>query len=467
MTELDPVQVAALDASKGRHGFGYFMEMGLGKTLTALTEFQAGVQNGVTRMVAVCPNTFKSGWVEEVDKHGMDMECHIYESGSWNSDEFLKRGYNRPPLLIINYEAIRSEPIHNSILDWMGQKPTYVAFDESIQIKTHDALQTKSAIALSKSARVRRILSGKPITQGPHDLWGQMRAIGQLDGRNYYSFRAMFCRMGGFKNKQVIGTQNEDILASWIDPHVFRATKHDWGFRVPKVPTIRDYEMTTEQRNQYRSMERNFVLWLTEEKYVTIEAAISKFEKLAQIQCGFIIDTEDESKVHVICPPERNPRIQLLGQLLRDEITGKTIVVYIHRYSFDILSQFLKEYNPAFIKGGMEPHELDEQKRKFNEDSSCRIILVQERAGKYGFTLLGGQNTRDRCSTTVFFENSYSLDDRSQIEDRNHRRGQTAESVLYIDLCGTSMDRNVIRALQRKENVFQAIFAGVKKAVPE
>ena len=34
----------------------------------------------------------------------------------------------------------------------------------------------------------------------------------------------------------------------------------------------------------------------------------------------------------------------------------------------------------------------------------------------------------------IFFENSYSADTRDQIEDRIHRRGQTGEYVLYIDM---------------------------------
>ena len=36
----------------------------------------------------------------------------------------------------------------------------------------------------------------------------------------------------------------------------------------------------------------------------------------------------------------------------------------------------------------------------------------------------------------IFFENSYSADTRDRIEDRIHRRGQTGEAVLYIDLSG-------------------------------
>jgi len=466
MSTLDPVQIAALEASKGRHGFGFFMEMGLGKTLTALTEFQRGTADGTTRMVAVCPNTFKGGWAEEVEKHGFDFETHIFQSGTFDSDRFLGRRYERPPLLIINYEAIRSPAIHTKLLDWMARKPTYIALDESIQIKTHDAIQSKAAISLSRQAVVRRILTGKPTAQGPHDLWAQMRAIGQLDGRNFYAFRGMFCRMGGFKNKQVIGSQNEDILAKLIEPHVFRATKEDWLFSIPKVYTTREYEMTKEQRAQYRSMEKDFVLWMNEDEFVTVDAAITKYGKLAQIQCGFIIDTDHESKVTVICEPHKNPRVLTLLDILRDEVPGKAIVVYIHRYTFEILSEALKEFNPARITGGMKPDEVDEQKRKFNEDPSCRIILVQERAGKYGHTLLGSPGPGNRCSTTIFFENSYSLDDRSQVEDRNHRRGQDANSVNYIDLCGTSMDRNVIRALQRKESIFKAIFAHIRKAVP-
>ena len=464
MTELKPVQVAALDAAKGKKGFGYFMDMGLGKTLTALTEFQQLNQQGVTRLLVVCPNSFKSGWKEEIEKHGLDVDVHIYESGGYYNTHFLSRKFNRPPVVIVNYEAIRQPNTQKELINFIGAKASMVVFDESIQLKRHDAIQTRAGIEISKYGAVRRILSGKPTTQGPHDLWGQMRAIGLLDGKNYYAFRSMFCRMGGFRNKQVIGVQNEDILAGWIDPHVFRASKADWGFDIPKVPVIRDYRMSKEQRAQYKEMEDNFVLWLNDEDNVTIEAAITKYVKLAQIQCGFIID--ENTKVHELVTPENNSRVNLLRGILEDEVVGKTIIVYVHRYSFDMLSKALHEYNPAYIRGGMEPAEIEAQKHRFNDDPDCRVILVQAVAGKYGHTLIGGPEPANRCYTTIFFENSYSLDTRSQIEDRNHRFGQLADSVVYIDLCGSPLDRNVIRALQRKESIFQTVFSLIKRARP-
>jgi hypothetical protein len=66
----------------------------------------------------------------------------------------------------------------------------------------------------------------------------------------------------------------------------------------------------------------------------------------------------------------------------------------------------------------------------------------------------------------IFFENSYSADTRDQVEDRIHRRGQTGEYVLYIDLSGSPLDRRIVRALQRKERLYQSVFKNLKTAAP-
>ena len=45
--KLDPVQDAALNFADGKSGVGYFMEMGLGKTLLTLAEFNLAVRKRV------------------------------------------------------------------------------------------------------------------------------------------------------------------------------------------------------------------------------------------------------------------------------------------------------------------------------------------------------------------------------------------------------------------------------------
>jgi SNF2 family DNA or RNA helicase len=459
MGKLLEVQKAALKAGRGKLGFAYYCQMGLGKTLTALTEFMELVEaKEVTRLVVISPNSFKGGWLDEIRKHGLNLHPHIFESGNIYNGFFLSITFEKPPVLIINYEAIRSAETQTYIARFVAGRKAMIVLDESIQIKTYDSQQTKAALGLAGKFKYRRILSGKPVTGGPHDLWSQMKFLGANVG-NYFPFKTTYCRMGGFKGKKIVGAQNEELLAAKIDQYIFRASKADWTDLPPKLYTSREYQLTPELARMYKSMEDDFVLWLDETDNVSVDAFITKYIKLAQIQAGFII--KENGDVQELIPPEKNPRFNLVKEIL-GEVEGKTIVPYINKHVLSLLQRALAEYNPAYIKGNMDPAEVKAQSDKFNNDNTCRIMLAQTRASKYGFTWLGGPEPQNRCSTMVFAQNSYSLDDRSQIEDRFHRHGQTADSCLYIDVWGTPLDRNVTAALQAKESISEAVFSYFK-----
>jgi SNF2 family DNA or RNA helicase len=465
--KLDPVQVAALRFGEGKPGVGYFMEMGLGKTLLTLAEFDHEAKNRVvTRLVVIAPNSFKPGWIEEILKHGLAFQPFIYVSGAKANDHwFATTKYGAPPILVINYEAVRMPAVLLRVMAWMRIKPTMLAIDESIQIKTHDSEQTKATLKLALEAKIVRCLSGLPQTQGPHDLYPQLRAIGLFQGVRFWAFRNTFCQMGGWENKQVVGVKNADALARIMAPVIFQAKKADWLPELPRKDfTIRTYEMSGEQAAQYKQMRDEFLLEL-ETEIVAVNIAVSKYEKLSQIQCGFILNENGDPRV--LIEPEKNPRLAVLLDLLA-QIEGKVIIIYRHRYTFEILSAALKARGIGFtyIKGQMKPDETTEQKRWFNEISECRAMLGQCDAIKYGHTLLGGEDPRDHCSTMIFFESSYSLDTRTQDEDRIHRRGQRGENVLYIDLSGSDIDRRVVKALQKKEDLYDAVFSKLKLAEP-
>lgn len=478
--ELLSVQKAALKASTGMPGFGFFMEQGLGKTLTTYAEFMELVASReATRLVVVCPNSFKQGWVEEAIKYSIDLDFFVWQAGMIDQLKcWADKKFTKPPCIIVNWESIRaaktkvgkrtvwdSMPLLDVLKSFTNpvRGRAMVAFDESIQAKTHDSAQTKGGIFLQDPFAYSRILSGKPITQGPHDLWGQLRLIKQMQGRNYFAFKTAFCRMGGFMNKTVIGAQNEDVLAEMINPYIFRATKADWTDLPPKSYTTREYTMTPEMKSMYKQMEQDFVLWLNEDQNVSVDAAITKYIKLVQIQCGWIYD--EAGKVHWLVDDAKNPRLNLLKEVIETEVVGKVCIPYNHKPVFDQLLRNLGgEDECAWITGGMKPEEVEEQKRRFNKEAKVTKILLQTKASKYGHTLLGDQSSHEtRCCTMIPYENTYSLDDRSQIEDRTHRHGQFSEMMSYIDLVGTPMDRNCVRALQRKESVFQAVFKMLKR----
>jgi SNF2 family DNA or RNA helicase len=468
MSQLDPVQIEALNFSSGKKGVGFFLEQGLGKTLIALTEFSFLHSTGqVDRMVVVCPNTFKRGWIDEIEKHGFQFDTHVWRSTKKTAAAAflnLRHHPKGPPVLIINYDAARMGGVLRALQIWAARGNVYLAIDESIQIKGHKSLQTKAIHALAPLCQFTRLLTGRPQTQGPHDLWGQLRAIGLFQITNFYAFRGRYCVMGGWNNKEVLAAQNTEELAAFMSRSVFQAKKADWLPTLPRKDyTIRDYEMSDDQRRQYKQMEHQFLLEI-ETGVVTVDIAIAKYAKLAQIQCGFIYD--EDRIVHELVTPQDNPRLNLLLQILEEEVSGKACVVYRHRAMLPFLAQTLRKWSPAWIKGGMKPDEVADQKIRFNEDPACRIILLQCDAAKYGHTLLGGPGEDDRCRTMLFFENSYSADTRDQIEDRIHRRGQTGDAVLYIDLSGSDLDRRIVKALQRKDALYRSVFKNLRVAEP-
>ena len=472
MSQLDPVQIAALQFSEGKQGVGWFMQQGLGKTLCALTEFSFLYQTDkCDRMIVICPNTFKRGWQDEIEKHGFSFDVHIWRSSKKASAaDFLNARHDKPPVLIVNYEAVRMPGVTRALQIWASRGSAYLTLDESITIKGHNSAQTKAVHHIAQwnegeplNCCYVRLLTGRPTTQGPHDLWGQLRAIGLFQQSNFYAFRGAFCEMGGWQNKEVLRAKNAPRLAELMAPVVFQAKKKDWLPALPRKNfTIRDYEMSGEQRSQYLQMEKDFLLEI-EGGTVTVDVAIAKFAKLAQIQTGFIYDEQGDA--HELVTPSANPRLNLLRQLLEEESEGKVVVVYRHRAVLNILLEALVAYSPAWIKGGMKPDEVEEQKARFNNEPHCRILLAQCDATKYGHTLCL-QPEDDKCRTMIFFESSYSMDTRAQVEDRIHRRGQTGEYVLYIDLSGSPLDRRIVSALQQKDQLFRAVFRHLKESTP-
>lgn len=475
---LHPVQEAALEAGQWKHGFAYYMEQGLGKTLTTFENFKRLVEaGGCTRLIVMCPSSFKGGWKDEAEKWGYDFDVHVYEAGAdWENTAWLKKQFKKPPVLIINHESVRKSGTKKEgfkfskglqyIEDFVSGRQVMLVEDESIKLKDPSSQHTKAALHLTDNVLdggdYRRILSGKPMTQGPHDLWAQMRFLGNLKGFEFQPFKAAFCRMHPGIEKKVVGAQNEEILAERIDPWVFRATKADWTNLPPKLYTIRDYTMSPQQRAMYKSMEDDFVLWLQSGEVVTIEAAITKYIKLAQIQAGFVYT--EEGKTEWLVDDASNSRLKTLTNFVEDELVGKMIVVYNHKPVRDQLERTLSQYGGvAFIHGGMGTEEIEAEKLRFNTDRGCRFICITKSA-KYGHTLLGNQDTPgDACATEFFYENTYSLDDRSQLEDRSHRHGQGQESMSYVDVAGTPLDRNCVKALQMKEGIFQTVFQHIGK----
>jgi hypothetical protein len=457
----DPETYFPLHSGAAR-GWSHYLEMRLGKSALLLAEYELFQRDhGVKGLVIICPNSFKGGWLAEVKKSGTLVSCAVWDSSKPQLAEDVLKAANGAWILVINYEAVRTDKAKAFIEKWTKGIRWGLGLDESIKIKDHSSIQTKSALALAKEAYFVRNLSGKPMTQGPQDMYPQFRAIGEQNGVNYYAFRGRFCKMGGYKAKKIVGAKNEDQLQELIRRTSFVAKKRDWGLPGKSEYSLEKVEVTPQQAKHYKEMDDDFVTYLDSGVEVTADVVISKMMKLLQISSGFVYV---EGAAHFFEDPKKLPKMQRLLDNM-EEANGKVIVCYHYSASGDALLEVLKGYNPAVIRGQqwMKQNglDVDSEKTKFNEDPNCRVAVCQISATKYGHTLIGAPG--DRCETMAFYESTYSLDDRSQVEMRNTYFDQEWTN-LYLDYVGTEVEAGVAKALQMKDNIVEAIIDAYRNA---
>lgn len=445
-------------AGRPARGWCFFMEMRTGKTPTAINEAALFRRDhGLRRVLVISPNRYKHQWAEEMTAFGWDGPVVVMEPG-----KYAAAGVVMPhdgAVVIVNYEALRS-PAALSYLETFVKDRCYVVADESVLIKAPASKSStaRNALRLASMAAVRRVLSGKPSVQGPHDLYNQFRFTGRYEGANYHQFKTRFCMLGGYKGKQVTGLKNGEQLEELLHKWSFRAQRVNWGTALAVDYQVAHVEMTKQQAEAYAEMEEEFMTTIAGAEIIT-EAAAGKHMKLQQLSSGFMYG--EGGQAHWIHEFRATPKYRDLLDRLRHEISGRVLVLYLYRPTGRaLLESLMEDYDgaAAFIGGGEDMKQLgrdaQEEKKRFNAPGGARVLVAQVSSIKYGHTLMGAGD--DPCSVTVFYENSYSLDDRAQCEQRNQGEGQRGATTV-IDYAASPVEVRVAKALQKKEIVSRAI----------
>lgn len=446
------VQIEALKRAHDHAHYGFFLEQGLGKTALQLND---GIENfsDYDTVVVVCPNSFKGDWKTAPADWGIPA----INTSVWPNEELCSGTTDHPRYNIINFEAIRFPSGYNEVKRLLDSRPCLLVIDESSACKNFKSLTAKALLDLSKRAAAVRLLNGTPMVQNVMDLFPQLKMLKELNGVNPYAFRNRYAVCGGYMGKQVVGAQNEDELHEILNRVSFRALKKDWSDLPDKIFIPRRLEMTNIQKKHYKEMLEDFYT-LVEGNEFSANMVLSQADKLRQISSGILMDGD---RAKLLMDPSDNPKIKAAKEIYESG-PGKMIVVHFYSISGAAIFEEMKKtkLNPAFIKGGMKPDEITEQKRRFNSDPDCRVLVAQITASSKAHTLIGdaGEN---RCSRMVWHDGTFSLLDRLQMLDRIHRGAQD-QNCNYYDLIMSPIDEAQLKALDKKENLADAVVNAVR-----
>jgi len=287
-------------------------------------------------------------------------------------------------------------------------------------------------------------MTGTPVTKGPEDVYSQFKFLDPhiLGYDSFYSFRARYCVMGGYENKQIVSYQNVDELTKNIEGHSFRVLKKDCLDLPDKIYQRHPVDLSPKQRKLYDQLRKEFIAEL-EGEHIDAPETITRLLRLQQIVCGWF-PTEEEVKPI----DEKNPRMQALLDILSD-IDTKVIIWARFKADLRAIERALGDLAVAY-HGDVSNDQRAIAVERFQNDPKVRYFIGQPQSGGIGLTL-----TAAECA--IYYSNSFDLETRLQSEDRCHRIG-TKNNVTYIDIeAPKTIDSKIIKALQSKKSLADVV----------
>jgi len=347
----------------------------------------------------------------------------------------------------------------------------------------------------------RSILTGTPETKGPYGLWSMFEFLEHnYFGMNYYAFKAhygmekqvFFPGMNrpvqkalepsdfrsirkqsgeGFSVENIAGSMslriddvqyiidNPDVMTPYknlselkdkIAKKAFIVKKEDCLDLPPKIYERIIVEMSTEQKAIYKSMiAQAFAVYQKHE--LTAVNKVSIQTRLRQIAGGFFPATYEQMDGlgltvkldEVLTKPIGIPAkaTAILADL--EEVSLFPVIIATAfraeaQYMYDACTK--SGYKAVMITGDVtKGSRADAVEAYKSGDADVLIATTQTIARGYNF-----QNG----SIMYIYSSSYNTEDRLQLEDRMHRIGQKAESVVYKDVMtkGT-LDETVLEVI--------------------
>ncbi|MFB7302642.1 DEAD/DEAH box helicase [Heyndrickxia sporothermodurans] len=430
-TELLPYQIKAVEKlSKIKVG-ALYMEMGTGKTRTALELIARRYNAGkVNHILWLCPCSVKTTIKREIIKHADHIEH----------------------LTICGIETLSSSIRANVELRRLVQnKDVFLIVDESNLVKNHKAKRTQNIMWLAEECTYKLILNGTPISRNEADLFAQWMILDWriLGYRSYWSFANNHIQWDDKVRGKIKSMLNVDYIVRKIAPYSYQIKKEECLDLPRKTYGTVYYELDNKQMDHYHYCAHELLFEVDELEPHTI---YRMFTGLQNVISGIAINLENKNfgRNMFFKDPLENPRIQTLLEVL-DRLNEKVIIFCKYTHEIDDLVKVLNNKYGAGssvkFNGDVSQKERQENIRKF--EYSAQFFVANKMTAGYGLNL-------QFCNYVIYYSNDWDYATRVQSEDRVHRLGQN-KNVHIIDIVAeNTLDERILSCLFRKEHLVDA-----------
>jgi SNF2 family DNA or RNA helicase len=442
-------------------GYALLMEMGCGKSLTAIgIAGRLYLDGNICRVLVVAPLSIVGVWHEEFAKFAnFDYNLSVLDgSGAQKAETLRNLGWYKirdrdspPPLAVavINYES--AWRLEKEIAAW---KPDLIICDEGHKIKTHNISASKALHRLGAQANYRLLLTGTVITNKALDVFSQYKFLNpSIFGSSFYSFRNRYFDMVGYGNHTpVLKKATEPELTRKLHSIAFRATKAECLDLPPVTDIVRTVDLEPAAAKVYRDLVKESYAELGD-KEITAANILTRLLRLSQLTGGFIGDDDGGTPQNI-----SRAKLGALSDIIEEAQQEDKKLVIIARFVPEIkaICALLEKGKVGYslIMGGIK--EREKQVRRFQQDADCTVFVGQVQTAALGITLTA-------ASDLVFYSTDYSMSNYEQARARIHRAGQKKPCTYYHLIAKGTVDEKVMKALRTKADLARTLVDDYRK----
>lgn len=409
-------------------------EMGTGKTVMTVELLNLlRANHSLRKTLVVCPACVEYTWKEELEKWLSDpLSISVLESSKLFTDANLAAD-----VCITSYGLIRSKKFE--LARYLGSKHfDNIVYDESHNLKSTTALQTKAAFYLWDCVKTRQALSGTPFLANIVDGYSLFHRMAPKHFPDFNSFvnRYSYKTLTLWAVKYFGIKHAEELRKIIRSQFYFRYTLDDGAEYLPPV---------------------NWIRVPLPEKYsveVGIQKELDSYEKdLARLL--YDLDKGLEPPVTPCLAAHRRmqaekaipPILEFCTNILEQ---GQSLVIFgWHKGVLNTYKEKLAKYNPGVITGDT-PLKLRDLYRKEFQAYKRKLLIVNYVAGGYGLTLTAG-------NTIVAAELDWNPTTLAQAAGRLRRIGQKKTVNFYYFPTIKSIDERVINVIRSKADAFNKV----------
>ena len=424
---------------------GLFLEMGLGKTVIALTAIDELINDRfeVQKVLVIAPlRVAEDTWSRESKKWEHLQHLRISKILGSAADRIRALKQNAD-VYVVNRENVvwLVEYLEENRIRWPFDM---VVIDELSSFKNNQAKRFK-ALRRMRPAIDRIVgLTGTPAANSLMDLWAEMYLLdrGERLGRTLTAYRGNWFRPG-YGNGYVTYKWEPrrgalEAITKRIADITVSMKAEDYLTLPDKVESTIEVSLDEKGLKAYKEMEKESLIELEGEEIAALDAA-AVMSKLLQMANGFIYD-EAHNPRHI-----HEAKLDALGEIL--EAAESPVLVY---YNFQAdKDAILSRFHEAKLL------ENDSTIEEWNK-GKIKILLAHPASAGYGL------NLQDGGHIMAWYGLPWSLEQYLQAVARLQRQGQKYPVMVYHLIAKGTVDEQVVASLSKKDMTQSALISILK-----